>query len=127
EDAKTQGELVSKLTKERDEAITNSETLTQEKAALEEDVNVLQGSVAVQYEEGFQFALEQMRVLFPDLDEKRLGEADALKKIEDGKLVSYVPPLIVILPSSSSINCFWGLYAVTLYLCFEQSAPLWLI
>ncbi|MCI69521.1 hypothetical protein A2U01_0090783, partial [Trifolium medium] len=81
EDAKTQGELVSKLTKERDEAIANSETLTQEKAALEEDVNALQGSVAVQCEEGFQFTLEQMKVLFPDLDEQRLGEADALKKI----------------------------------------------
>ncbi|MCI96192.1 hypothetical protein A2U01_0117492, partial [Trifolium medium] len=47
EHAKTQGELVSKLTKERDEAIANSETLTQEKAALEEDVNALQGSVVV--------------------------------------------------------------------------------
>ncbi|MCI87000.1 hypothetical protein A2U01_0108281, partial [Trifolium medium] len=50
--------------------------MTQEKAAIEEDVNALHGSVAVQYEEGFQFALEQMRVLFPDLDEQRLGEAD---------------------------------------------------
>ncbi|MCI60599.1 hypothetical protein A2U01_0081855, partial [Trifolium medium] len=83
-DAKTQGELVSKLTKERGEAMANSETLTQEKAALEEDFNALQGSVAVQYEEGLQYTLEQMRVLFPALDEQRLGEADALKKIEDG-------------------------------------------
>ncbi|MCI90911.1 hypothetical protein A2U01_0112205, partial [Trifolium medium] len=65
EDAKTQGELVSKLTKEMDEAMANSETMTREKAALEENVNALQGSVAVQYEEGFQYALEQMRVLFP--------------------------------------------------------------
>ncbi|MCI96730.1 hypothetical protein A2U01_0118030, partial [Trifolium medium] len=59
--------------------MAHSETLTQEKATLEEDDNALQGSVAVLYEEGFQYALEQMRVLFPDLDEQRLGEADALK------------------------------------------------
>ncbi|MCI34014.1 hypothetical protein A2U01_0055232, partial [Trifolium medium] len=78
--------------KERDEAMANSETLTQEKAALEKDVNALQGSVVVQYEEVFQYALEQMMVLFPDLDEQRMGEADALINIEDGKLVPYVPP-----------------------------------
>ncbi|MCI50049.1 hypothetical protein A2U01_0071293, partial [Trifolium medium] len=82
----------SKLTKERDEAMAVSSGLAEEKATLEEDINGLQTVVAAQYEQGFLFALEQMKVLFLDLDEQRLGEADAMKKIEDGKLVAYVPP-----------------------------------
>ncbi|MCI52913.1 hypothetical protein A2U01_0074159, partial [Trifolium medium] len=41
---------------------------------------------------GFQYALEQMKVLFPDIDEERLAEADTLKKIKDGKLVPYSFP-----------------------------------
>ncbi|MCI81292.1 hypothetical protein A2U01_0102565, partial [Trifolium medium] len=45
-----------------------------------------------QYDEVFLFALDQVKVLFPDLDEQRLAEADAMKNIEDGKLVAYVPP-----------------------------------
>ncbi|MCI96223.1 hypothetical protein A2U01_0117523, partial [Trifolium medium] len=40
-------------------------------------------------EEGFQYGLAQMKVVFPDIDEECLGEADALKKIKDGKLVPY--------------------------------------
>ncbi|MCH80223.1 hypothetical protein A2U01_0000988 [Trifolium medium] len=64
EDAASQGELISKLTKEKDEA----------------------------YEEGFRYALEQVKLIFPDLDEKRLGEADALNQIVDGKLVPFTLP-----------------------------------
>ncbi|PNX54560.1 hypothetical protein L195_g048180, partial [Trifolium pratense] len=30
--------------------------------------------------------------LFPDLDAGRLGEADAMNRIVDGKLVPYTPP-----------------------------------
>ncbi|MCI71362.1 hypothetical protein A2U01_0092625, partial [Trifolium medium] len=41
--------------------------------------------------EGFSFALDQVRVLFPDLDEQRISEADAMKRIEDGKLVGDTP------------------------------------
>ncbi|MCI31357.1 hypothetical protein A2U01_0052569, partial [Trifolium medium] len=44
-----------------------SSGLAEEKAAIEEDINGLQTAVASQYEEGFLFALEQMKVLFPDL------------------------------------------------------------
>jgi hypothetical protein len=35
--------------------------------------------------------LDQVKVLFPDIDQQRLGEADALVKIVDEKLVPYAP------------------------------------
>ncbi|MCI29674.1 hypothetical protein A2U01_0050883, partial [Trifolium medium] len=38
-----------------------------------------------------QFALEQLKIVFPDLDESKLGGLDTLNKIVDGKLVPYVP------------------------------------
>jgi hypothetical protein len=47
--------------------------------------------MAGKYVEGFKFALEQVRVLFPDIDVEVLAQADFLKKIEDGKLVSCFP------------------------------------
>ncbi|MCH97816.1 hypothetical protein A2U01_0018812 [Trifolium medium] len=36
--------------------------------------------------------MEQVKVIFPDIDAKRLGEVDALMKIEDEKLVLYSLP-----------------------------------
>ncbi|MCH85471.1 hypothetical protein A2U01_0006317 [Trifolium medium] len=36
--------------------------------------------------------MEQVKIIFPYIDENRLGEADALVKIEDGKLVPYSLP-----------------------------------
>ncbi|MCI68352.1 hypothetical protein A2U01_0089612, partial [Trifolium medium] len=63
-----------------------------EKAILEKEVEELQVSVGAQYDERFSFALDQVRVLFPDLDQQCLGEADAMKKIEDGKLVDDTSP-----------------------------------
>ncbi|MCI29425.1 hypothetical protein A2U01_0050634, partial [Trifolium medium] len=92
EDAIAQGELISKPTKERDEAVSGLGALKQEKTGLEEDVGALQEFVAAQYEDGFRYALEQVKVIFPDIDENRLGEADVLMKIEDGKLVPFSLP-----------------------------------
>ncbi|MCI46203.1 hypothetical protein A2U01_0067443, partial [Trifolium medium] len=91
-EAKAQGELAYKLTKERDEAIAVSSALAEDKVALEKDIDGLQVSVGAQYDKGFLFALEQVKILFPDLDEQRIGEVDAMKKIEDGKLINDVPP-----------------------------------
>ncbi|MCI65575.1 hypothetical protein A2U01_0086833, partial [Trifolium medium] len=67
ENAATQGELVSRLTAERDEALSSLEVLKEEKAVLEGDVSALGLSVVAQYEDGFNFALEQVRLVFPDL------------------------------------------------------------
>jgi hypothetical protein len=35
--------------------------------------------------------LEQIKVLFPDIDDEVLAQADFLKEVEDGKLVSRLP------------------------------------
>ncbi|MCI87640.1 hypothetical protein A2U01_0108924, partial [Trifolium medium] len=69
--------------------VSGLEALKQEKAGLKDDVSALEASVAVQYEDGFRYAMEQVKLIFPDLDEKRLGEADALNQIVDGKLVPF--------------------------------------
>ncbi|CAJ2634804.1 unnamed protein product [Trifolium pratense] len=92
ENAAAQAEKLSKLSKEKDEAVQSIGTLADEKVRLESDVTELQLYAANQYDEGFSFAIEQVKLLFPDLDAKRLGEADAMNQIVDGKLVPYVPP-----------------------------------
>jgi hypothetical protein len=51
----------------------------------------LEEAVGAQYDVGYSYALDQVKVLFPDIDQARLGEADALMKIVDGKLVAYAP------------------------------------
>jgi hypothetical protein len=55
---------------------------------LEEEIDELKEDMAGQYVNGFKAAIEQVRVLFPDIDGDVLAQADFLKKIEDGKLVS---------------------------------------
>ncbi|CAJ2638223.1 unnamed protein product [Trifolium pratense] len=92
ENAAAQDEVISKLSKEKDAAVFSVGSLGEEKERLETDVKELQLYAANQYEEGFAYALEQVKLLFPDLDAKRLAEADAMNQIIDGKLVPYVPP-----------------------------------
>ncbi|MCI97041.1 hypothetical protein A2U01_0118341, partial [Trifolium medium] len=65
------------LTRERDDAITISSCLAKEKTTLEKEIEGLQVAIDASLDEGFSFALDQLRVLFPDLDEQRLSEADA--------------------------------------------------
>jgi hypothetical protein len=55
---------------------------------LEDENDELKEAMAGKYVAGFQAAIKQVRVLFPDLDGDVLAQADFLKKIEDGKLVS---------------------------------------
>ncbi|CAJ2653460.1 unnamed protein product [Trifolium pratense] len=92
ENAAAQDEMISKLSKEKDAAVFSVGTLGEEKERLETDVKELQLYAANQYEEGFAYALEQVKLLFSDLDAKRLAEIDAMNQIIDGKLVPYVPP-----------------------------------
>jgi flagellar biosynthesis chaperone FliJ len=58
---------------------------------LEEENDELKENMASKYVVGFQAAIEQVRVLFPEIDDDVLAQADFLKKIEDGKLVSRLP------------------------------------
>jgi hypothetical protein len=63
----------------------------EEVVELEENNAALKDALGEKYAEGFSAALEQVRVLFPDLDEATLGQADILKVVDGDKLVSRVP------------------------------------
>ncbi|MCI93514.1 hypothetical protein A2U01_0114812, partial [Trifolium medium] len=65
-------QLASSL-KEKDEVVSQRDALSKENAALEELVEGLQIEVGARYDTGFQFAIEQLKVVFPDLDEAKLG------------------------------------------------------
>jgi hypothetical protein len=58
---------------------------------LEESNAALKDALGEKNTDGFAAALEQIRVLFPGLDEEILGQADFLNVVEDGKLVSRIP------------------------------------
>jgi cytochrome c556 len=58
---------------------------------LEAENDELKDDMAGKFVAGFQAALEQVRVLFPEIDGDVLAQADFLKKVEDGKLVSRLP------------------------------------
>jgi hypothetical protein len=63
----------------------------EEVVELEESNGALKDSLGEKYAEGFAAALDQVKVLFPDLDKAILSEVDLLKFVEDGKLVSRLP------------------------------------
>jgi peptidoglycan hydrolase CwlO-like protein len=63
----------------------------EEVVELEESNGALKDALGEKYAEGFSAALEQVKVLFPDLDEATLSEVDILKLVEGGKLVSRLP------------------------------------
>ncbi|GAU48770.1 hypothetical protein TSUD_406130 [Trifolium subterraneum] len=72
-------------------------SLTQSKkdiSELEEDVDVLEETnialkqyVADKYVDGFWSSIEQVKILFPELDPDVLDQVDVLKRIKDGKLI----------------------------------------
>ncbi|GAU31399.1 hypothetical protein TSUD_370480 [Trifolium subterraneum] len=55
---------------------------------LEDENYALKEEMADKYVEGFAFAVEQMKNVFPDVDSTLLAELDFMKKIERGRLVS---------------------------------------
>ncbi|MCI01612.1 hypothetical protein A2U01_0022639 [Trifolium medium] len=85
----TQMDQLASSLKDKEEAVSQRDALTEEKNSLEELVEGLQIEVGARYDSGFQFALEQLKIVFPDLDESKLGELDALNKIVDGRLVPF--------------------------------------
>ncbi|MCI48632.1 hypothetical protein A2U01_0069875, partial [Trifolium medium] len=72
EAATCKDQLVS-LLKERNEAVSQQDSLSKDNAAFEELVEGLQMEVGARYDSEFQFAIEQLKVVFPDLDEAKLG------------------------------------------------------
>ncbi|MCI64148.1 hypothetical protein A2U01_0085405, partial [Trifolium medium] len=79
----TQKDQLASSLKDKEEVASQRDALSGENAALEEMVKGLQVEVGARYDSGFQFALEQLKIIFPDLDESKLGELDALNKIVD--------------------------------------------
>ncbi|MCI82510.1 hypothetical protein A2U01_0103784, partial [Trifolium medium] len=71
--------------------ISQRDSLSKDNAAFEELVKGLKMEIGARYDSGFQFSIEQLKVVFPDLDEAKLGELDALNRIVDGKLVPFAP------------------------------------
>jgi chromosome segregation ATPase len=62
----------------------------EEVVELEESNAALKDALGEKYAEGFTAALEQIRILFPGLEEATFNQADMMKVIEDGKLVTRV-------------------------------------
>ncbi|GAU43837.1 hypothetical protein TSUD_371160 [Trifolium subterraneum] len=92
EKAKTLEEQLASVTKERDEAISQRGELTKEVDALSAKVGSLELDLGTQYDDGFRYAVEQMKVIFPEVEPAKLDELDALNQIVDGKLVPYTLP-----------------------------------
>ncbi|KAK2443242.1 hypothetical protein QL285_014363 [Trifolium repens] len=84
-------EHIKTLEKENKTALAELETLKEEKAKWGSEKDGLEAMIGEQYDEGFQFALEQVKILFPGLDQDVLGKADAMSTIEGDKLVPYAP------------------------------------
>jgi hypothetical protein len=66
-------------------------TLTREKETWESEKEGMEETIGAQYDEGFTYALDLVKVLFPDIDQDLLGKADTMLKIEGDKLVPYAP------------------------------------
>jgi hypothetical protein len=82
---------INALAKDNEAALSELAVLRQEKEKWESEKENLEENIGLQYDEGFKYALDQVKFLFPDIDHARLGEADAMLKIEGGKLVPFAP------------------------------------
>ncbi|GAU27966.1 hypothetical protein TSUD_146840 [Trifolium subterraneum] len=86
-----EGEL-DVATKEKDKATTQRDEESLNVEALTARIESLELEGASQFDDGFRFALDQVKVAFPDVDVVKLGELDSVNEIVDGKIVAYVPP-----------------------------------
>jgi hypothetical protein len=85
--AKLRNGLVVALAMAEDDASGFEEEVVE----LEESNIALKDALGEKYAEGFFAALEQIKVLFPGLDEATFNQADIMKVVEDDKLVLRVP------------------------------------
>jgi hypothetical protein len=93
-------ERIKTLTQENEAALAELKVLKDEKTKWGSEKENLEILAGTQYDDGFSFALEQVKILFPDLDPAVLGQADAMSTIEGGKLIPYVPAQPVPEPSA---------------------------
>jgi hypothetical protein len=82
---------IATLSKDHEASLSELATLKKEKEAWASEKDQMEETIGAQYDEGFIYALDQVKVLFPAIDRDRLGKADAMLKIDGDKLVSYAP------------------------------------
>jgi hypothetical protein len=80
---------IKTLAKDNEAALSELASLRQDNEKLVSENENLEENLGLILEEGFNFTLDQVKVLFPDIDHARLGEADAMHKIDGDKLVPY--------------------------------------
>jgi hypothetical protein len=88
-------ERIKTLAKDNEAALAALASLRGEKIKWESDKDTLETTIGEQFEEGFQLALDQVKVLFPEIDRDRLGKADAMLMVEGDNLVSSADGQIV--------------------------------
>jgi hypothetical protein len=79
------------LVKDNEAALTELATLRQEKEKCASEKESLEEAIGAQYDDGFNFTLDQVKVLFLDIDQTLLGKADAMLRIDGDMLVPYAP------------------------------------
>jgi hypothetical protein len=84
-------EKIKTLAKDNEVALAELAALRQEKVKWDFEKDNLEAAIGEQYEESFLFALAQVKVLFPDVDQDLLGKADVMSTIEGDKLVPHAP------------------------------------
>ncbi|GAU36113.1 hypothetical protein TSUD_277250 [Trifolium subterraneum] len=84
--------LEGELTEEKAKAKTQKQEASLNMVALTARIEKLEIEGANQFDEGFRFALDQVKVAFPDVDAVKLGKLDSVNQIVEGKIVPYVPP-----------------------------------
>jgi dimeric dUTPase (all-alpha-NTP-PPase superfamily) len=88
-------ELIRTLATDNEVALAELASLRREKENWGAEKDNPEAAIGEQYEEGFQFALEQVKVLFPDIDQDVLSKADAMMIIDGDKLVPHAPAEMV--------------------------------
>ncbi|GAU29645.1 hypothetical protein TSUD_52970 [Trifolium subterraneum] len=84
--------LEGELTEEKTKAKTQQEEASLNVEALTARIERLEIEGASQFDDGFRFTMDQVKVAFPDVDAVKLGELDSVNQIVDGKNFPYVPP-----------------------------------
>ncbi|GAU47872.1 hypothetical protein TSUD_404440 [Trifolium subterraneum] len=89
---KAEQEEKGELAEEKAKAKTQQEEASLNAEALTGRIEQLEVDGANQFDEGFKFSLEQVKVVFPDVDAVKLGELDSVNQIVERKIVPYAAP-----------------------------------
>ncbi|WJX77403.1 hypothetical protein P8452_60718 [Trifolium repens] len=87
-------ERIKTLAKDNEAALAELTALIKEKVQWKSEKDTLEMTIGEQFEEGFKLALDQVKVLFPEIDRDQLEKADAMLVVEGDKLVPSVPAQI---------------------------------